>query len=138
MKKFIQTLKNKINKPLVTFLGAVAILVLVSNMETATVEKAKKSVNQTVNKISEQLNSAANGDDSHPKKSTDNVANEKNITTNINEKKPVIAKEPIVDAQQKNIKSNNAEPIVKQNKTVDDKNLSDNGQNLLDANISMN
>ena len=77
MKKFIQSLRNKINKPLVTFLGAVAILVLVSNMENATVEKAKTSVNKTVNKISEQLNSAANGDDSHPKNTVVDAAKDK-------------------------------------------------------------
>ena len=106
-------------------------------METATVEKAKKSVNKTVNKISEQLNSAANGDDSHPKKSTVNVDNDKSTTTNNDDKKPVIAEDTVVEDTQKNIKSDAVDSIVQKNKIADEGDLAANSQDLLKANISM-
>jgi hypothetical protein len=140
MKKFIQTLKSKINKPLVTFLGAVTILVLVSNMETTTVEKAKNSVNKTVNKISKNLNSAANGEDYHTNNTTSTAPNSTTSAAPNNkyEQKLAIAEGSAVNATQKIIKSDNTDSLVNKNTTADSNKLSGNGQDLLKANISMN
>lgn len=59
MKKLIKKIVGKINIPLVVFLMLVGSLLVVSNMKNENVEKAKQTVNNTVNDVSKNLNNAA-------------------------------------------------------------------------------
>ena len=59
MKKINKKIVGKINIPLVVFLMLVVSLLVVSNMKNENVEKAKQTVNNTVNDVSKNLNNAA-------------------------------------------------------------------------------
>ena len=59
MRRFIKKIVGKINIPLIIFLVLVGSLLVVSNMKNENVEKAKQTVNNTVNDVSKNLNQAA-------------------------------------------------------------------------------
>jgi uncharacterized integral membrane protein len=63
MRKKIKYIKGKLNIPLIIFLLLVGGLLLVANIKSAPVIKAKEKVSQTVNDVSKNLNEAANGTD---------------------------------------------------------------------------
>lgn len=60
--RVLKKIINNVNIPLVVFLLIVGSLITVSNIKSAPVEKAKETVNSTVNKVSEKLNNAAKSD----------------------------------------------------------------------------
>ena len=59
MRKAFKCIVGKLNIPLVVFLLLVGSLLLVSNIKSKPVKQAKETVNETVNKVSEKLNKAA-------------------------------------------------------------------------------
>lgn len=70
IKKILKKLKGQLNIPLVIFLLIVGALLLIANSRNAPVDKAKQTVNNTVDKVSENLNAAAS--DSAPLADDDN------------------------------------------------------------------
>lgn len=60
MKKILKKIKLSINIPLVAFLLISGSLLLIANINSAPVDQAKATVNDTVDKVSENLNDAAN------------------------------------------------------------------------------
>ncbi len=59
MKKAFKLIRRKLNIPLVIFLLLVGLLLLIANIKSKPFKQVKETVNETVDKVSENINQVA-------------------------------------------------------------------------------